>query len=136
MNTSTTRSHIDWSLGYTPRRLAAAPPLRGAKHLVLRLLLAALPALALIVGSAWLVSVFEEPYVLQAAIWAAGFIFLALAMESGKPNVGALLATGLALPMLALLSARLAPEFAVLAAALIAVWIAAKILNRQRADSS
>lgn len=136
MNTSTMRSQIDWSLDDMTRRLAAAPPLRRAKHLVLRLLLAALPALALVVGSAWLVSVFENPCVLQAAIWAAGFIFLALAMESGKTNVGALLATGLALPLLALLSARLAPEFAVLAAALMAVWIAAIILNRYRADSS
>lgn len=136
MNTSTMRSRIDWPPGYTTRRLAAAPPLRRARHLVFRLLLAVLPALALVVGSAWLVSAFEEPYVLQAAIWAAGFIFLALAMESRKPNAGALLATGLALPLLALLSARLAPEFAVLAAALIAVWIAAIILNHHRAGSS
>jgi hypothetical protein len=136
MNTNTMRPEIDWSAGYTKKRLAAAPSLHRAKHLVFRLLLAALPALALVVGSAWFVSAFEQPYVLQAAVWAAGFVFLALAMESRKPNVGALLATGLTLPALALLSARFAPEFAVLAVALVAAWIVAIVLKRHWAGNS
>jgi len=57
-------------------------------------------------------------------------VFLALAVESTKPNIGALLATGLALPVLAVLSNRMAPEFAIIAAVLVSAWIIHAILRR------
>jgi hypothetical protein len=63
-------------------------------------------------------------------LWASGFIFLALAIDSEKPAVGLQLATGIALPVLALLSSRVAGEFAIIAAVVVAAWLAASILRR------
>jgi predicted branched-subunit amino acid permease len=63
--------------------------------------------------------------------WAAGFVFVGLAIESESAEASILsLATGIVLPVLAALSARLAPELLLVAAALIAAWIATAILRR------
>ncbi len=104
--------------------------LNRASRLATKGLTALLPALALIVASAWAINAPNlEPF-LQASLWAAGFIFLALAIESEKPTVGLLLTTGIVLPVLALLSSRVAGEFAIVGAALVATWLAASILRR------
>ncbi len=132
MNTKAMKPAIEWSTGATinpvtvVRNWPAPTPLVRTKQYALRLLLAALPALTIVLGTAWIVSTFAAPGVLHAVLWAAGFVFLALAMESSKANAGALLATGLALPLLAILSSWVASEFAIIAAALIAAWVGAK----------
>jgi len=136
MNTNTLRTTLEWPAGKAMTdRFAAAicchalNPLHLARRHGFRILLAAVPALAIVVATAWAVSAFETPRELQALVWSAGFVFLALAVESRKPNVTGLLATGLALPALALLSARVAPEFTILAAVLVAAWIGAAIFR-------
>jgi hypothetical protein len=86
-------------------------------------------ALAVIVGTSWAVSAFADISVLLAAISVAGFIFLALAIDSKSWMGFALATTGIALPALALLSFHVAGEFAILAAAILGGWIAAAIIN-------
>jgi hypothetical protein len=108
----------------------ASEPLLRATRFSNRLLLALAPALALVVASAWAVGGGLSSGILQALIWASGFVFLALAMETRKPDFSMLLITGLALPALALLSAWVAVEFALLAAVLVAAWVAGWILQK------
>jgi hypothetical protein len=68
---------------------------------------------------------------LQVLTWASGFVFLGLAVESESAELSILnLATGIALPVLALLSSRFAVELTIVAAALVAAWVAAAILRR------
>ena len=105
-------------------------PLSAATHVGRRLLLASVPALAIIVGSAWVVSNFAIINVMQAALSASGFIFLALALDARSGKSIALALTGICLPLLALLSFHVLPEFAIVAAAIIAAWMAALIFNR------
>jgi len=136
MNTSTTKIYFDWPQGkttasaHTLNLRDAADRLRRANSLSKRLLLAATPALAILVASAWALGSPETVRVMQAAIWAAGFVFLALAVDSGKKNITSLVLTGLALPTLALLSSSVAVEFSIVAAALIAGWTAFSIARR------
>jgi len=137
MNSHVIKSTADWSAGRAVSHTTAAKINRPTEGLVpatrtygLRLLLAAVPALAIIAGTVWVVSdALEPPRVLQALVWAAGFIFLALALDAGKRNTVAVLVTGLALPALAILSAFIATEFLIIATALIAAWVVAVILQ-------
>jgi hypothetical protein len=101
-----------------------------ALHLATKTFLAVVPALALVVGAAWLVTVPDLVVYLQATLWASGFVFLGLAIDTQKPVNGLSLVTGIALPVLALLSSRLSVEIAIVAAALVAGWIAAAIWHR------
>ena len=91
---------------------------------------ALVPALAIVIAAAWAITLPGLEQFLQASLWASGFVFLALAVDSEKPTVGLLLATGIALSVLALLSSRVAGEFAIVAAVLVAAWVAASILRR------
>jgi len=139
MNTNTMKSTLHWTL--RAKQPAVRSPGSGVRlsqalQFGFRLSLAAVTALVPVIGAVWAVSAFENPYLLQAAIWAASFVFMALAVESRKPNVGALLATGLALGTLSILSARVTSEFAIVAALLIAAWIAAALLGCQREGDS
>jgi hypothetical protein len=96
-----------------------------------RLLLATAPALAILVASAWAVATGSDSGILQAVIWASGFIFFGLAIEAVDSDYAAqLFASGAALPVLALLSAFVAAEFALLAAGIIAAWVVTAILRR------
>ena len=120
--TAETRTVASWQ---------AREPLSGAIRFGARLLLAATPAFAILVGSAWAVATGSNNGILQAVIWASGFIFFALAIEAVESDYAALLfASGAALPVLALLSAFVATEFALLAAAIIAAWVVTVILRR------
>jgi len=106
-------------------------PLHAVLVLATRLALAALLALGLVVAAAWLVMQPGLLPYLQALTWAGGFVFLALAVEADTPQSSLLrLATGLALPLLAWMSSRVAPELAIVAAALVAAWIVAAVLRR------
>jgi hypothetical protein len=91
---------------------------------------ALVPALAIVVGAAWVITDPSLELFLQATIWTSGFVFLGLALESDGAVAGLSLATGLVLPVLAWLSDRVAGEYAIVAAALVAAWIAAAILRR------
>lgn len=133
---------IEWS--YAERRDGRIAPepastlprslpheLDGALSLLSRILLAAVSALVILVGTAWLVTLPQHVLYLQAAIWAGGLVFVALAVESDSPLAATLqLATGIALPVLAWLSSRMAVELAIVAAALVAAWAVAAILKR------
>jgi hypothetical protein len=117
--------------------LQSPRPLRAVLGLASGLLLAAAVALTILTGAAWWVTQPELVIYLQALTWAGGFVFVALAVESEGPRTALLnLATGVALPLLAWLSAHLAVELAIVAAALVAAWaaswIAAALFRRQQ----
>jgi hypothetical protein len=95
-----------------------------------KVFLAAVPALAIVVGAAWLANTSELAVFLQASVWTAGFLFLGLALDSDAPDNFLFLATGLALPTLAVLSSSVAIELAIVASVLVAVWVAAGIFRR------
>jgi len=129
MRTST----IDWLQNDFPSRTAiavSARTLNRALHFLSQGLTALVPALAIVIGAAWAITVPGLEQFLQASLWASGFIFLALAVDSEKPAIGSLLTTGIALPVLALLSTRVASEFAIVAAVIVAAWVAVSILRR------
>jgi len=134
MNTNTIRTNIEWPTGKTSSAAEtwnAIVPLNKATLFSTRVLMATVPALAIIVAATWAVGSAGTASILQAAMWASGFVFLALAIETSKPNITGLLLTGLALPVLALLSAHVASEFAIIAATLVAGWVAASIMSLQ-----
>ena len=124
---------IEWSQNDFPARTIIAGSARTLNRtlgLAAKGFTALVPALAIVVGAAWAITLPGLEQFLQASLWASGFIFLALAVDSEKPTVGLQLATGIALPVLALLSSRVAVEFAILAAVIVAAWLAASILRR------
>ena len=104
--------------------------LNNAFFFVSRAFLALVPALAVAVGATWLVSAPELLLYLQATLWVSGLLFLGLAIDVEDATVAPALLTGVALPVLAVLSSRVAPEFAIVAATVIAIWIAAAIWRR------
>ena len=111
----------------TSRALEPARKLSHVLCVASRAFVAAVPALTLVVGAAWLITVPELVLYLQATLWTLGFVFLGLAIESEKPANLFALATGITLPVLAMLSSFVAVEIAVVATALVATWIAALI---------
>jgi hypothetical protein len=125
---------IEWS--QIPTRdnavvLEPARQLQGLLRLATRAFLALVPALAIVVGAAWLVTLPNAVLYLQVLTWVSGFVFLGLAVESESAELSILnLATGIALPALALLSSNFAVELTIVAAALVAAWVAAAILQR------
>jgi hypothetical protein len=129
MNTNTIRSPLAWPSIQTSRENFAAT-MRTAFLYSSRMVLADVPALAIIVAAAWAIGGEQSASILQATLWTSGFVFLALAVEGAQTKrfVGLLL-TGLALPVMALLSYHVAVEFAVVGATLIAVWVAAAIVS-------
>ena len=124
---------IEWFQNDLPSRTAIAGSVRTLNRilcLAAKGFTALVPALALVVGAAWAITLPSLEQFLQASLWASGFVFLALAIDSEKPAIGWLLATGIALPVLALLSSFVAGEFAIVAAVIVAAWVAASILRR------
>jgi hypothetical protein len=124
---------IEWLHSNTTNRTLTVPSaknLNRALGLAAKAFTALVPALAIVVGAAWAITIPSLEQILEASLWASGFIFLALAVDSEKPSVGLPLITGLALPILALLSSRVAAEFAIVAAVVVAAWVAASILRR------
>ncbi len=132
---SAIKSASDWSPERTRDKQLVLNPglkpglnLRAALCLATRALVALASALAILVGSAWLVDLPHAAVYLQASLGAGGFVFLALAVDSARPQTALLqLATGIALPVLAWLSSREAVEIALLASPLVAVWITAAV---------
>lgn len=124
---------IGWNGLESPESPAALNPadnLNSATRLVSGVILALAPALALIVGAAWLITMPDLVVYLQAALWTSGFLFFGLALDSEKATARLSLATGFALPLLAVWSDKVATEIAIVAVALVAAWIAAAIFAR------
>ena len=129
------KSHtIEWNAIEAPRATSKTAPTIGRLTrglcIATRGFAAAVAALALVVGAAWLASTPALAVYLQATLWASGFVFLGLALDEEPPFRGLLVITGLALPGLALMSASVAIEIAIIGAAVAALWIAAGILRR------
>jgi hypothetical protein len=123
---------IEWFQNDLPSRAAIAGSVRTLNRilsLAAKGFAALVPALAIVVGTAWAITLPGLEQFLQASLWASGFVFLALAIDSEKPTIGWLLATGIALPVLALLSSFVAGEFAIVAAVILAAWMAASTLR-------
>lgn len=89
-----------------------------------RWLVAGAVALSVIIGGVWLATEPPMARYLSAGLWAAGFVFFALALEVNIKRIFPLIATGLVLPTLALLGSHVASEFLALAVAVIAGWMA------------
>jgi hypothetical protein len=128
------KSHsIEWTgiENRNRRRVAVnATRINPALALGARLFLAGVPAVAILVAAAWLAASPQTIIYLQATLWATGFVFLGLALDSGKASLAASLVTAAALPALAILSANVAAELAIVAAALLAAWVAFAIFRR------
>ena len=124
------------SLPGGPPTLAASllAQARGLEELALlatRLAVALLPALAIIALATLAIANPATVVVLQAALWAGGFLYLALAVESDKSGGATLnLGLGVAVQALAWLSVQGEPELAVAAAVLVAARLAAAIFRR------
>ncbi len=123
---------IEWINNNHGATIAQNPvgSLNRTLQLATKAFLALVPSLAILVGAAWLITVPDLVVYLQATLWASGFVFMGLAIESEKTAGGLSLATGIALPVLAVLSSRVAVEIAIIAAALVAIWVAAAIWRR------
>ena len=124
---------ITWShSASSPNRsiLDSASKLNSILSMATRVFVALVPALAIVVGAAWALTDPSLELFLHVAIWTSGLVFLGLALESNGAAVWLSLATGIILPILAQLSARETNEFAIVAAAIIAAWVAAAILRR------
>jgi len=128
------KSHaIEWSNLESHRAettISASSKLHNVLHIAAKSFMAIVPALAIVVGSAWLITMPDLVVYLQATLWASGFLFLGLALDSEAPANGLHLVTGIALPILAMLSSYVAVELAVVAAALVGIWVAAGIFRR------
>lgn len=124
---------IEWTYIEQPKDSGQVDPvgkLNIATRLMSRAILALVPALAIVVSAAWLVAMPGLAIYLQAALWTSGFVFFGLALDSEKAAIGLSLATGFALPALALMSSKVSVEFAIAGAALLAAWLAAAIWRK------
>ncbi len=90
-------------------------------HDVVTLSIAALTAAAVITLSVWAAAFGANP-VLGAGTWALGFIFLGLAVDRRGLSARLAMATGAALPVLALLQDRVSPGFMIVSGVLLAAW--------------
>jgi hypothetical protein len=111
--------------------LAQARGLELLARLATRVALALSPALAIVALAALAIETPATAVILQAALWAGGFLYLALAVESDQSGGARLnLGLGVALQALAWLSVQVAPELAVAAATLVAARLAVATFRR------
>ena len=90
---------------------------------------AMLPAATIVTLSVWVAGL-EVSTFLGVCTWGAGFIFLGLAVDGHGTLARFQLATGIALPVLALLQKNVSPDFIIVAGALLAAWLGAAVLKR------
>jgi len=96
---------------------------------VATLLIAVLAAATVITLSVWVTGTGMGP-VLGAGTWALGFVFLGLAMDSSGQSALVRAVTGVALPVLALLQARVSADFTIVSGVLLAAWAGYTVLKR------
>ena len=128
------KSHtIDWTfndLAASAPRSRPAVRLYGLNRLVSRALVAAVPALAIVLAAVWLAASPAWAVYLQATLWASSCVCFGLAIDAGRRAAIAALLSGIALLLLTYLSASVDIEFAIVAAAITAAWIAAALFRR------
>ena len=110
---------------------AARTPAANAEPVITpgaRSVLATLPALIILVASAWAAGTDGAAGILQASVWASALVFFALAIEHTGEGFDELLTIGGVLTVLGVISTNLA-EIAVVAAAIIAAWVYATIIR-------
>jgi hypothetical protein len=96
-----------------------------------RAALALVPAMGIQVGASWAISTPGMLEYFQAMLWSSGYVCFASAIESESAKSMAFrLVTGLAVQLLTGLSASLAPEWAFVASAVLAVCSAVAIFRR------
>jgi len=119
-----------------PRELETAAgkrwlgPLTEIVRETLGLAVAVVVAAAMVTLSVWLAGKPVGP-LLAASTWGLGFVFLGLAADSRGLRAVFLGITGLALPVLALLQDRVAPDFVIVSGVLLAAWAGHGILRRR-----
>ena len=87
-------------------------------------------ALAVDIAAFWALTTPAIAAFLAPALWGLGFIFLTLALAVDIKRVLPYIATGLALPVLAVLGSNLAVGFSFVGAVLVAGWVAMWIGRR------
>jgi hypothetical protein len=125
---------IEWTNGHAGLAsglLAQARGLEVLAKLTTRAALALVPALALLGAASWAAGDPGTQLYLQVVLWASGFVFFALAVEAERPGIaGVKLGIGITVQLLTWLSARLAPELALVAAAVVAAWATVALFRR------
>lgn len=110
--------------------LAWVSRLDSGLQLAVKLAFSLLPALALVIASAWISAQPGWVIYLQAGTWAIGFVFLGLALDSrtiGRVGLNAL--AGLALFGLTWQSRNFGAELLIVAAVIMASWMAAALFS-------
>jgi hypothetical protein len=92
--------------------------------------IAAAIAGVVLVAGIWSALTPAAAQILAAAIWGAGFVFVALSIDASIRRAVPYVITGLALPALAVLGSSVSELFSVLAVALLAGWVAAWLARR------
>jgi hypothetical protein len=111
----------------TRRRTAgSAWPLARMAQALLALLGVMLPAAGVILVSVWAFSA-ATPFTAAATLWAAGLVFLALAVDRPDRAAAWLALSGMVIMAFAGLSTAVSAEFGVLGGFLVAGWTAAAI---------
>lgn len=133
MNSTGTRS-IGWADNpptLASGLLAQARGLRILAMLAARVAAALIPAVVIVAAAALAVDNPASAVILQATLWAGGFLFAALAVDSHKAGAAAVnFSTGVGMQLLTWLSTEVALELAVAAAALFAARVAIAIFRR------
>jgi len=100
-------------------------------HPVTRAVVAFTAGLTLLVGSIWAITEPGVAMYVQAFTWSVSFVFFAVSIESGKATTSLLaVATGIAIQLIAILSAQVGAELTILSALLMSVWLSSAIYRR------
>jgi hypothetical protein len=111
--------------------LAQARGLEILATLAARVAAALIPAVVIVAAAALAVANPGMAVILQATLWAGGFLFAALAVDSNRAGAATVnFSTGVAMQVLTWLSTQVALELAVAAAALFAARVAIAIFRR------
>jgi hypothetical protein len=86
-------------------------------------------ALAALAAASLLPSAVAGNEIQSAILWASGFVFLSLTLETRSPYTGWLAVSGIALPVLAWLGSRFAVEFGFAGIGILAAWLAIWVFN-------
>jgi hypothetical protein len=86
-------------------------------------------ALAALAAASLLPSAAAGNEIQSAILWASGFVFLSLTLETKSPYTGWLVVTGLSLPVLAWMGSRFAVEFGFAGIGILAAWLAIWVFN-------
>lgn len=110
-------------------RLKLIPAMTASIREIMALMSAVLVAVSIITLAVWAAGMEINTY-LGAGTWAIAFIFLGLAVDNRERTATLQMMTGLALLILALLQSNVSPDFLIVSAALVAIWVAGALFKR------